>query len=220
MIPIVCIVGRSNSGKTTMLTKLIPQMRALGYRVAGVKHVPHGSDVDVPGKDSWRLLKAGSDRTFLSGPGQIAQFTETDGDTQLKELAPLAWDCDILLAEGYKDSPFPKIEVVREETGLDLLCKETQLAAVVSDSELPVSVRRFGSEEMGLLARFIAQVYVDPVRENLDTELVINDEPVNLNPFAKHFFARATLGMSGALKGIGRIRRLAMYVKDNARQDE
>ncbi len=218
MLPIVCVVGKSNSGKTTLLASLVPELKALGYHVATVKHVVHGSDLDVHGKDSWRLLKAGSDVAFVSGPGHVAQFREIDGDLPLKDIAASIWDCDILLAEGYKDSPFPKVEVVREELGLDLLCKETELAAVVSESELPVSVRRFQPKEVASLAKFIADTYIEPDRRVMDTELSINGQQVALNTFAKHFFARATLGMASVLKGIGKINRLVIYIKNNSEE--
>jgi len=215
MIPIICVVGRSNSGKTTVIANLIPELKKLGYKVATVKHVPHGADFDVNGKDSWVLSKAGSDITFVSGPGQIAQFRYSDGDIPLNKLADLAWECDFLIAEGYKETVYPKIEVLREGTGLDTLCKETELAAVVSDSILDISLRRFSTKEIGKLARFIVDNYIKPSYSNLNTELIVNDLPITLNPFAKHLFARAILGMASALKGVSKIRRLAVYVKDD-----
>jgi len=125
MIPIICVVGRSNSGKTTVIANLIPKLKGLGYRVATVKHVPHGADLDVSGKDSSILSKSGSDITFVSGPNQFAQFRYPDRDISLKELADLAWGCDFLIAEGYKESPYPKIEVLREETGMRILERRT-----------------------------------------------------------------------------------------------
>ena len=216
MIPIICVVGRSNSGKTTVIANLIPKLKKLGYKVATVKHDPHGADLDVNGKDSWILSKSGSDITFVSGPGQFAQFKYLDRDIPLKELAGLAWECDFLIAEGYKDSPYPKVEVLREETGLETLCKEAQLTAVVCDSPINISTRKFSTKEMGKLARFIADTYIKPSYSDLSTDLLINDLPITLNPFAKHLFARAILGMALALKGVSKIRRLAIYVKDDS----
>lgn len=216
MIPIICVVGRSNSGKTTVIANLIPKLKRLGYRVATVKHVPHGADLDVSGKDSSILSKSGSDITFVSGPNQFAQFRYPDRDISLKELADLAWGCDFLIAEGYKESPYPKIEVLREETGMEIMCKEAQLAAVVCDSAIDISVPKFSTKEMGQLAKLIVDNYINPSYSGLNTDLMVNDLPITLNPFAKHLFARAILGMASALKGVSNIKRLAIYVKDDS----
>ena len=101
VVPTLCIVGKSGSGKTTLLEALIPELKALGHRVAVVKHSPHGSDLDVEAKDSWRLLKSGGDVVLLSGPGQVAQFRRVTGDSTLEELASHVWDTDIFLAERF-----------------------------------------------------------------------------------------------------------------------
>ena len=70
MIPIVSIVGRSNTGKTTLIEKLIPELRRRGYRVATIKHNIHGFDIDHEGKDSWRHKKAGARLTVIASPQQ------------------------------------------------------------------------------------------------------------------------------------------------------
>ncbi len=213
VVPTLCIVGKSGSGKTTLLEALIPELKALGHRVAVVKHSPHGSDLDVEAKDSWRLLKSGGDVVLLSGPGQVAQFRRVTGDSTLEELASHVWDTDIFLAEGYKDSSFPKIEVVRRELGLDLLCQETQLVAVVSDSDIAVSVPRFRPEDAASLARFIEETYILPDRREIQARVTVNGEEVPLKHFAARFIARGALGMATALKGIERVRRLAIFVR-------
>lgn len=198
------------------MVSLIPELKALGYRVATVKHVPHGSDLDVKAKDSWRMLEAGSDMVILSGPGQVAQFKKTSGDSTLEDLAAYAWDCDILLVEGHKQSLFPKIEVVRKELGLDLLCKETQLAAVVSDADLSVSVPRFRPGDVATLAKFIEETYILPGRNELITRVEVNGQEVQLNAFAERFFARATLGMATSLRGVESIQKLAIFVRNSS----
>ncbi len=216
MIPILCIVGKSSSGKTTLLADLIPELKAIGFKVAVVKHVPHGSDVDVHGKDSWRFLKAGGVHALVSGPGQIAHFSSAEGDASLRDFIPMVWDCDILLAEGYKESIYPKIEVVRKDFGLDLLADKNQIVAVVSEAEIPVSVPRFRPSETAALAEFIAETYILPAREETETVLSINGVQVPLKPFAQRFFARAILGMADSLKGIDSLESLSIHIRNNA----
>ena len=75
MIPIVAVVGKSNSGKTTLIEKLIPELNKRGYRVATVKHHNHLLEIDTPGKDSWRHKQAGAQTTFISTPGALAKPT-------------------------------------------------------------------------------------------------------------------------------------------------
>lgn len=73
IIPIICVVGRSKSGKTTLLEKLIPELKRRGYRVATIKHHSHpGFEIDVPGKDTWRHAQAGSDHVIISAPDKVA----------------------------------------------------------------------------------------------------------------------------------------------------
>lgn len=101
MIPIVSIVGKSDSGKTTLIEKLIPELNRKGYRVATVKHDVHGFEVDREGKDSWRHRRAGSYSTVLSSPRQLAIIRDMDHDASLEEIRDrFIRDVDIIITEG------------------------------------------------------------------------------------------------------------------------
>jgi molybdopterin-guanine dinucleotide biosynthesis protein B len=103
MIPIISIVGKSNSGKTTLIEKLIPELNRRGYRVGTVKHDVHGFEVDKEGKDSWRHRKAGAYSTIISSPQQIALIRTMSYDAPLDEIRDrFIQDVDIIIAEGYK----------------------------------------------------------------------------------------------------------------------
>ena len=143
--PIISIVGKSNSGKTTLLEKLIPEFVKRGYRVATIKHNVHGFDIDREGKDTWRHKKAGACTTVIASARQIALIEDLDHDHSLDEIRnKYIKDADIILAEGYKGNPFPKIEVFRSELKRDLLCnKEDNLLAVASDIKLDIGVPCF-----------------------------------------------------------------------------
>src|SRR5512139_3009548 len=114
MIPIVSIVGKSDSGKTTLIEKLIAELTNRGFRVATIKHNRHGFDIDHEGKDSWRHKRAGAVATVVASPVRIALIEDTTRDYDLAEIRNLyIRNADIVLAEGYKHNPHPKIEVFR-----------------------------------------------------------------------------------------------------------
>ena len=123
MIPIVSIVGTSNSGKTTLIEKLIAELTRRGFRVATIKHNRHGFDIDHEGKDSWRHKQAGAVATVVASPGKIALIEDTTKDYDLAEIRDLyIRNADIVLAEGYKQNPHPKIEVFRADLMRERLC--------------------------------------------------------------------------------------------------
>ena len=143
--PVISIVGKSNSGKTTLLEKLIPELVKRGYRVATIKHNVHGFDIDHEGKDSWRHKKAGASTTVISSASRVALIEDLDHDHSLDEIRDkYIKDADIILAEGYKGNPFPKIEVFRSELKRTLLCKkEDNLLAVAANIKLDIGVPCF-----------------------------------------------------------------------------
>ena len=138
MIPIVSIVGRSNTGKTTLIEKLIPELKRRGYRVATIKHNIHGFDIDHEGKDSWRHKKAGARMTVIASPHRVAVVEDVTRDYELEELRDqYIRNVDIVISEGFKANPHPKIEVVRSELRHEPICtKEDNLIAIASDRPL------------------------------------------------------------------------------------
>ncbi len=108
------IVGWSGSGKTTLLTAILPMLRVSGLTISTVKHVHHGFDMDRPGKDSYRHREAGAHEVLIASGTRWALLHELDGPepslpTLLGKLDPV----DLVLVEGYKSHPFPKLEVYR-----------------------------------------------------------------------------------------------------------
>ncbi len=141
-IPVVSIVGRSNTGKTTLIEKMIRELTARGYRVATIKHNLHGFDIDHPGKDSWRHREAGARLTVLASPKKVALIRDVVRDYTIDEIrSRYVEDADIIIVEGYKENDFPKIEVFRSSLGHKLLGgKKGKLLAVASDRPLGVDV--------------------------------------------------------------------------------
>ena len=147
MIPIVSVVGKSNAGKTTLLEKLIPELKRRGYRVATVKHDAHSFEMDVPGKDTWRHRQAGADLVVISSKDKIAQIRRVAGEVPLMDIAGTITDVDIILTEGFKRGPAPKIEVSRSILSNELLCSADELVAVATDQHFDVDVPQFGLDD-------------------------------------------------------------------------
>ena len=141
-IPIVSIVGKSNSGKTTLLEKIISDLVGRGYHVATIKHNKHGFNIDHEGKDSYRHKKAGAHITVVSSPHQLALIQDVDHDHSFEEIRDkFVHDADIILTEGFKVNDYPKIEVFRFELKRELISKkEDGLIAVASDTKLDIDV--------------------------------------------------------------------------------
>ncbi len=155
-IPIVSVVGRSKSGKTTLLEQLIPELQRRGYRVATVKHHAHpGFEMDKPGKDTWRHAQAGSDHVVLAAPDKVATIRRVPRAQTLDEIAATIHDVDIILTEGYRRSDKPKIEVLRAALSTELVCDVEELVAVVSDVALEVGVPRFDLDDAAGLVDLI-----------------------------------------------------------------
>jgi molybdopterin-guanine dinucleotide biosynthesis protein B len=132
-------VGKSDSGKTTFLEKLIPELTRRGFRVAVIKHDAHSFDIDHPGKDSWRHKNAGAAISLISSPAKVALVQDSDRDHTLAELRErYIRDVDIILSEGYKREDHPKIEVHRSELKRELLCgAHDNLIAIAGDPAVP-----------------------------------------------------------------------------------
>jgi molybdopterin-guanine dinucleotide biosynthesis protein B len=147
MIPLVSVVGKSDAGKTTLLEKLIPELKRRGYRVATVKHDAHSFEIDQPGKDTWRHRQAGADVVVISSKDKMAIIRSVDAELSLLQIADMITGVDIILTEGFKRGPAPKIEVSRREKSSELLCSADELVAIASDQHFDLPVPQFGLDD-------------------------------------------------------------------------
>ena len=110
---VLSIIGKSKSGKTTLIEKLIPELKSQGFRVGTVKHAHHGFEIDHPGKDSFRHREAGAEIVVLSSKDKIAVQRNTQKELSLNEIVQTYFpaDLDVVLVEGFKDEHGLKIEV-------------------------------------------------------------------------------------------------------------
>jgi len=155
MPPVITIVGLSNSGKTTLIETLIPELKRRGYRVGTIKHTHHGFSMDQKGKDTYRHRAAGADTVLAASPGQIALVKSTAGES-LDSLLPYFQDMDIVLVEGFKQDKKPKIEVFRSQIHqTPLFPDDALLVAVVTDSPYFARVPVFQFEDIQAICDLI-----------------------------------------------------------------
>jgi len=161
MPPIVSIVGKSQSGKTVLMEQLIAEFKKRGYKIAALKHSRGGMEIDRPGKDSWRFAQAGSDAVYVSSPDKLAFIKNVDHDLSIEEIMPVVGpEFEIVLAEGFRKSKIPKIEVHRKELGDDLLCSLEELSAVVTDAPLNTDITQLPWGDTVAVADFIEKNFV------------------------------------------------------------
>ncbi|HSH08262.1 MAG TPA: molybdopterin-guanine dinucleotide biosynthesis protein B [Burkholderiales bacterium] len=150
--------GYSGSGKTTLIEQLIPRFVEHGLRVSLIKHAHHAFDVDQPGKDSYRHRQAGASEVLVTSSRRWVLMHELRGeaeptfDAQVKHLAP----CDLLLVEGFKHAPIPKLEVWRAATGEGLLHpNDPHIVALASDAQVETRLPRLDLNDVEGIAGFI-----------------------------------------------------------------
>lgn len=135
--PAIAIVGRHNSGKTTLIERLIAELVARGLDVGSIKHHSHrGFDIDYPGKDSYRHRAAGASETVIAAPGQVARMKTIEGEVECSELVRSMPGHDIVVVEGYRKSGLPTIEIMRQANAADAHTAEVFLAAAQAGEPL------------------------------------------------------------------------------------
>jgi molybdopterin-guanine dinucleotide biosynthesis protein B len=213
MIPIISIVGKSDSGKTTLIEKLIPELTRRGHRVATVKHDTHGFEVDREGKDSWRHKQAGAHTVVISSPNKVALIRDVERDLALEEIREkLIQDVDLILSEGYKKDNQPKIEIFRKEKHQELLCtREDNLIAIVSDRTFDIGVPCFDLEDIVAVTSFIEREFIKSKKEE-DISLKLNGRVIPLSPFVKSFLVHTIKGMLSSLKGCDTTKRIEINI--------
>ncbi len=152
------IAGWSGSGKTTLLEKLIPALIARGLKVSVIKHAHHGFDIDKPGKDSWRHREAGAAEVMLACGTRWALMHEcrAEPEPQLAELLARLAPCDLVLVEGFKQEPVPKLEVHRPANGKPpLFAERDDIVAVASDAAIAATIPVLPLNDIAALADFI-----------------------------------------------------------------
>ncbi|EGQ8961253.1 bifunctional molybdopterin-guanine dinucleotide biosynthesis adaptor protein MobB/molybdopterin molybdotransferase MoeA [Vibrio parahaemolyticus] len=165
-IPILGFAAYSGTGKTTLLESLLPKLTEAGLRIGMLKHAHHNFDVDKPGKDSYRLRKAGASQMLIASRNRFALMTETPEAEAEFEYLLTRFDedkLDVVLVEGCKNIAFPKIELHREEVGKPWLYPhDDNIIAIASDSaELDSELPQMNINDLDAIAQFVLQYVQD-----------------------------------------------------------
>lgn len=146
--PVVSVVAKSGTGKTTFITKLIPELKQREFRVGVLKHHSHPTYFDIPGKDTFRHFEAGADRVVGASGVQVAVFHRQEGALDPDDvISDHMADLDLVLTEGFKRGPYPKIEIHRAERSPELLCTADELLALVTDEPFAIDVPQFALDD-------------------------------------------------------------------------
>jgi molybdopterin-guanine dinucleotide biosynthesis protein B len=166
-VPILCFVGRSNSGKTTLIERVIPELVRAGYKVATVKHAGHGFDLDTEGKDSWRHKQAGASAVVIISKSSLAMFADVSDHMNVEDVREHYLDpsYDLILAEGWRSEGYPKIVVVRDQIG-EVPVLQDGLLAVVSNKPVDTSVPLLDPDDVPAVAALIIQNFPKPQRDD------------------------------------------------------
>lgn len=160
MIPVVAFVGHHDSGKTGLVVEIIKRLVERGYRVGTVKHAPNLEQVDVAGSDSARHQEAGACRTLLRArTTSLLIYEHRQVGDLAREICALFAECDVVIVEGDKSGPWPKVEVFRRgrDASRAPLAGEIDVLAVITDDRiaLPDGVERFGTRDIERIADFV-----------------------------------------------------------------
>jgi len=164
MPPVLVFIGKPDCGKTTLIEKLIPALKERGLRIGTIKH-HHGTiQMDTPGKDTWRHKQAGAQVVLLSSPSGIGLIRDTSEDTPVEDLVSHYFqEVDLVIAEGYKWSNLPKIEVYRSSVyDTPLMEPGKGLIAMVSDVRVVPDLPWFKPDDIDKLVEFILANIINP----------------------------------------------------------
>ena len=199
----ISIVGRAKSGKTSLLERLIPELKRRGYRLATIKHSAHGYDLNQTGKDSQRLANAGSDAVVVSSYQGLSMIKNVEKELGPEELSlEVGYNYDLIFTEGFKKGKSAKIEVCKPGPAASLVCDPSELMAVVADEALDITVPIYPRSDISGLADLIEQRFLAQA-SNSELSLSVNDHPIPLSPFIQDYMSRIVLAMVSGLKGTG-----------------
>jgi len=212
--PVVSFVGKSGSGKTTFLIKVVAELVKRGYNIGTIKHDAHSFDIDHKGKDSYRHKKAGATVVALSSPEKFAVIKDVKEEWRPERLISLFLnDCDCVITEGYKTGPFPKIEVLRKaHSTAPVSADDERLLAFVTDLDMKGPRPQFKLNDVKKVASFIEKEIIE-VHKDEGVSLVVDGKVVELKPFIEKLIKDGVTGMIRALKGCSKAKEIEIRIK-------
>ena len=213
MIPVISFVGSHNCGKTTILEKVIRGLKQKGYKVAVIKHHKGDFELDIQGKDTWRLAEAGSDVVAISSPQKTAVIKKPEQELTLDRITEMVCDgMDIVISEGYKFDDKPKIEVFRSEVSDRILSDEKDLVALVTDRRFDIDVPQFSFDDADGIVKLIIEKYLANT-SSAGVSLIVNGVPLDMKPFIQDMFINTVSGLVAALHGTENAKEIKITVR-------
>ncbi len=154
-IPVIAFAAYSGTGKTTLIEKIVTELKIRGLRLAVIKHDGHRFEIDHEGKDSWRFAKAGADITMISSAEKTAYIEQ--GELSLEHLIGMVHDVDLILVEGYKNNGLPQIGIARNATGKGFTADPEQFVALVTDIDIQTDTPCFALNDIKGITDFILE---------------------------------------------------------------
>jgi molybdopterin-guanine dinucleotide biosynthesis protein B len=211
---IVALVGKPDSGKTTLLEKLLPELNRRGYRIGTVKHHVHQFEMDRKGKDTWRHKQAGARTVALSSPTGLGIVRDVDHDHAIEELLDrYYYDVDLVIAEGYKSTALPKIELFRSDAHQEPLPNRDETwVAIISNTTLVTDLPCLDLADVAGIADFLIENFITKPNRPAAT-LLVDGKPIPLNPFMESFIRKAVQGMTTSLKGCEHAKEITITIR-------
>jgi molybdopterin-guanine dinucleotide biosynthesis protein B len=216
-VPIVAFSGFSESGKTTFLEKLIPELKRRGYRIATIKQSHHEIDF-APGKDSERHLAAGSEVSMVVSPAKMILTRYVGKEASIDDMIRLLGDdCDIIICEGFKYSDIPKVVIYRQGVSSFPLGL-SNVIGIITDDEIDTGTRQYSFADVEAVADMLEKEIIIPHACRIN--ISVNNTAVPLIEFPRSIISRTILGMLTALKGVGIIRHARISVTNGTFGDK
>lgn len=219
MLPIICFVGASDCGKTTLIENIIPILSQRGIKVGTVKNDVHGFDVDKEGKDTYRHKKSGAYSVIISGPDKFAMISDGNSKMTLDDYLFLVSDkVDIVLGEGFKSSDKPKIELFLKGASSELLCgNDPHLVAVATDDA--EAVRNLTDRPIldlnnySDMADYIQKHFISPKKRTVS--LVVNGKKIKIKDFVEDILSSTIRGMVSELRDCENPRNIKIVINED-----
>ena len=161
MTKLICITGARHIGKTTVLETLIPTIIHSGYTVAAVKYSTHAHELDTPGKNSWRLKKAGAEVTAMVTPKEIAEYRPVKTPIKIRDFINLYREFDVVLTEGISQDNYPTVEILRKDVNIIPSNEIINRVATVSDTPVETNSKVFSFDQLDNLAEFLIEEFIN-----------------------------------------------------------